>query len=88
MDEDGQVVVERELDVLLEDVEFVAGVLVEPDLADAEHGGRVEKVRDQAITSRAKPGSSASFGLMQSQQKCLMPNFAARFGSYSVSWRK
>ncbi len=40
-----------------------------------------------AITSRAKTGSSASFGLMQSQQKCLMPNFAARAGSYSVSWR-
>ncbi len=40
------------------------------------------------MTSRAKTGSSASLGLMQSQQKCLMPKRAARLGSYSVSWRK
>ena len=38
VDQDRQVVIERELDVLLEDGEFVAGVLVEADLADAEHG--------------------------------------------------
>jgi hypothetical protein len=38
VDEDRQVVIERELDVLLEDGQLVAGVLVEADLADAEHG--------------------------------------------------
>ena len=42
----GQVVIEGELDVLLEDGEFVAGVLVEADLADAEHGGAVEELGD------------------------------------------
>jgi len=32
--------------------------------------------------------SSASFGLMHSQEKCAKPNLAARFGSCSVNWQK
>ena len=40
------------------------------------------------MTSSASFTSSASLELMQSQQKCFRPNFAARFGSCSVSWRK
>ena len=48
VDEDRQVVVERELDVLLKDAEFVAGIFIETDLADPEHVGGVEKARNQA----------------------------------------
>ncbi len=40
------------------------------------------------MTSSASFTSSASLELMQSQQKCFRPNFAARFGSCSVSWRE
>ena len=40
------------------------------------------------MTSSASFTSSDSFGLMQSQVKCGRPNFAARFGSKSVSWQK
>ena len=41
-----------------------------------------------ASTSFASARSSDSFGLMHSQVKCLIPNIAARLGSYSVNCRK
>ena len=41
-----------------------------------------------AMTSRDRLTFSASLALMHSQLKCLMPNWAARFGSTSVRWRK
>ena len=48
VDEDELVVPRREVDVLLEHLQFVARVLVQPDLADAEHVRPVEKLRDDA----------------------------------------
>lgn len=47
VDEDGEVVIEGDLDVFLEDGEFVAGVFVESDFADAEDGGAVDEFGDE-----------------------------------------
>ena len=44
--EDELVVLEREADLLFEDGQLVAGVLVEPDLADAQNVGLLEEFRD------------------------------------------
>ena len=46
MDEDELIVFYRELDVLLEDLELVARVAIEADLADAENVGLSQKFRD------------------------------------------
>ena len=50
--------------------------------------GRSRNSGTIASTSRAKPGSSASLGLMQIHEKWRMPYAAARWGSNSVSCRK
>ena len=88
VDEDELVVARGEVDVHFEHFEFVAAVLVKADLPMPRTFGLSMNSGIIASTSLARPMSSDSFGLMQSQQKCAMPYFAARLGSYSVSCRK
>ena len=85
--EDQLVVLHGQIDVLLEHGHFVARVPVEPDFADPEDVGSIEKFGDEREHFARQLRSSASFGLRQSHEKCGSMNFAARAGSYSVSWR-
>lgn len=48
VDQNRQIVIECELDVFFENFQLVAGIFVQSDLTDAEHGGRSEKLRDDA----------------------------------------
>ena len=68
MDEDHLVVRHGEVDLLLEDGDFVAGVFVQADLADAEDVGAIEKVGDDCDDFAASATFSASLGLRQSQE--------------------
>jgi hypothetical protein len=47
MHEDELIVSSGEIDVLFQHLQLVAGVFVQPDFADAEHIGAIEKLRDQ-----------------------------------------
>ena len=89
VDENELIVLRGEIDVHFQNFQFVARIFVQPDFADARDVRAFEKFRNDADDFlRASLTSSDSFGLMQSQQKCGMPNLAARFGSCSVSWQK
>jgi hypothetical protein len=52
VDEHELVVILRDLHMLLEDFQLVAAVFVQADLADAEHAGLVDELRDEA---RSRP---------------------------------
>ena len=62
VDQDQLVVFVGQGNLLLEDHQLVAGVLVEPDLTHTQYVRLVEELGMMAITSRARPVSSASLG--------------------------
>ena len=53
VDQDLLVGLRGEVEVLQEDDRLVAGVLVQADLADAQHAGLVEELGDHARSLRA-----------------------------------
>ena len=69
VDEDQLVGLHRQVDVLLEDGRLVGRVLVEADLADAEHVRASSRNSGiMAMTSRDSATFSASLALMHSQE--------------------
>ena len=78
-----------QVDVLLEDGRLVARVLVQADLADAEHVGLVEELGDDGDDLAREADVLGLLGVdAQPASSGWMPNWAARFGSTSVRWRK
>ena len=63
MDQDQLIVATGDLDLLLENHELVARILVQPDLSDAEHIRAVEKLGDQRHHLPSKAGVLRLFGV-------------------------
>ena len=89
VDEDQLVGPDGQVEVLQEDGRLVARVLVEADLADAQHAGPVEELGDHRDHLARQRDVLGLLGV-DAQPAVMLDavTAAARFGSNSVNWRK
>ncbi len=80
VDEDELVVIDGELDVFLEDEDFVAGILVETDFSDAEHVGFLEELGDDGEDFSGEGDVFGLFGVDAEPGEMREPELGGAFG--------
>ena len=89
VDQDQLVGLHGQVDVLLEDGRLVARVLVQADLADAQHVGLVEELGDHGDHLARQRDVLGLLGVDAQPGVVLdAEELRRRFGSTSVRWRK